>query len=245
MKPLIIFDLETTGTDPVRDRIIQFAGWKMSGEDYSQREQMNFFLNPGIPIPASATAIHGITNDMVAEEPIFADIALQLRAFLACADYAGFWIKQFDIPLLSEEFARVEYSWPGPGFRVLDACEVFKRKERRDLAAAMRFYCGQELIGGHEGLNDVAATFHVLMAQMARYPDLGNVDAYADFCHDPKALDLAGKIILNDEGIAVYNIGKDKGKSVKDNPGFGIWMINHDFPANTKNIIRSLLPNHA
>lgn len=240
-KPIVIFDNESTGADAVKDRIVQFAAIKCADGFGVVESDINLFLKPGIPISPSATAVHGITNEMVADKPSFSDVAASLFKFLEGCDYAGFNILQFDVPMLSEEFGRCGYIWPAPGSLFIDGFVVYRGKERRDLAAAYQFYCDRKLVNAHDGMADVRATREVLQAQMFFYEDLRTVDQIAAYCTNPRAVDLAGKIVLNDAGIPVYAIGKDKDLSVVQHPGFARWMLDKDFPTNTKNVIRSLL----
>lgn len=240
-RPIVFFDLETTGPDIVADRAIQFAAIKLTGDLSGEGEEMNILINPGRPILPSAIEVHHITDEMVAGRPKFCELSTDLFRFIDGCDYAGYNIVQFDVPMLSEEFSRCGIEWPAAGSKFLDALHVFREKERRDLAGAMRFYLDADHIDAHDALADVKATRRVLVAQMARYADVSSVDSYGTFCTNPNALDLAGKIMLNEAGEAVYAFGKDKGKSVKRFPGFGQWMLGQSFSANTKNIVRSLI----
>jgi len=245
MKPIAIIDLESTGKDIVKDRIIEIAISKFPEGLAGPFEKRHFFFNPQIPISQGAIEVHGITNEFIASKPKFEEYARSLFVFLMGCDIAGFNSNRFDVPMLSEEFGRCGISWPAESTRFLDACIVFKAKERRDLSAALKFYTGQDHILAHGAPGDVDATHQVLIAQMAAYPELADVRAFASFCDNPKALDLAGKIELNEDGIAVYAFGKDKGKSVKEFPDFGRWMLKPEqcFPTNTKNIVKSLISN--
>lgn len=240
-KPLIFIDVETTGTDVVLDKIVQLAALKVIGGIGEPGEEKKVLINPGIPIPAGATEVHGITDEMVSDKPKFSQISKGLFAFLNDCNYAGFNIIQFDVPLLSEEFARCGIEWPAKDALFFDAFHVFREKEKRDLTGAMKFYCNQEHAEAHDAMADVKATQCVMLAQIALYEDLNSEDSYSAFCKIPNALDLAGKIVLNEQGHAVYNFGKDKGKCVKENPGFGRWMLSNSFSTNTKNIVRSLI----
>lgn len=239
-KPIVFFDLETTGPDIVVDKAVQFAAIKVSA-DMLDGEELNMLINPGKPILPSAIEIHHITEEMVSGKPQFCEVSKELFAFMDNCDYAGYNIIHFDVPLLSEEFARCGLTWPAPNARFLDALHVFREKEKRDLAGAMRFYLGLGHEDAHDALGDVKATRLVLMAQMRKYQDLASIDSYSTFCANPNALDLAGKIVMNVKGDAVYSFGKDKGKSVKLFPGFGQWMLTQSFSTNTKNIVRSLI----
>jgi DNA polymerase-3 subunit epsilon len=244
-KPIVILDLETTGTDIVRDRTIQFAGLRFETDLITASDSKNILINPEMPISPSAMAVHGITDQDVVLQRTFGERAKELFEFLQGADYGGFNHIGFDIPMLSEEFGRHGYTWPEPGTKFLDAMKVFKAKEKRDLPAALMFYCADEHVGAHDAMADIRATQRVILAQMSIYDDLFDVDKYADFCTDKNALDFAGKIVLDENGVAIYGFGKDKGKSVTANPGFGLWMLKNDFPTNTKNIVRALLKSPA
>jgi len=241
MDPIVIIDVETTGSDPVKDRIIQLAAIKCIQSLERIDAALNLLVNPGVPISPAATAIHGITDNQVAGQPKFGLIAPNVHKFLSGCVIAGYNIIDFDVPLLSEEFARVGIAWPSPDTRFIDAFKIFKGKERRDLAAAYMFYCGGELEGAHDASVDVRATGAVLLGQMSYYDDLATIDQAASFCKDPNALDLAGKIVRNEAGVPVYSFGKDKGKSVVENPGFGRWMLGQSFTSDTKRVVQSLI----
>jgi DNA polymerase-3 subunit epsilon len=240
MNPIVFFDLETTGTDVVNDRIVQLAAVKVTGLN-GEEEEKNVLINPGKPISKEASEVHGITDEMVKDKPKFAQYAKALFSFLEGCDLGGFNIIQFDIPILAEEFARCGIDWPAKGTKFYDAFHVFREKEKRDLSSAVKFYCNESHDDAHDALADVRATIKVFNSQCFLYPDLGTVEEYAAFCVIPGAIDLAGKIVLNEKGEAVYNLGKDKGKSVKQNPGFGQWMLNQSFSTNTKSVVRSLI----
>jgi len=245
-KPIVILDLETTGTDVVKDRIVQFAGLRFEDNFNTPSQKIDILINPEVPISANAAAVHGITDQDVVLKDTFKEVSQMLFEFLDGAHYyGGFNHIVFDIPLLSEEFGRCGVSWPAQGTKFLDAMKVFKIKEKRDLPAALQFYCNMDHEGAHNAFADITATHKVLLAQMRRYEDLDDLDKMADFCTDKNALDLAGKIVLDENGIAVYSFGKDKGKSVSAFPGFGLWMLRNDFPTNTKNIVRALLKSPA
>lgn len=240
-KPIIFFDLETTGTDVVNDRIVQFAAVKTFYSLGDTGTEKNVLINPGRPIPKEASEVHHITDEMVHDKPKFTQYAKGLFSFLEGCDYAGFNIIQFDVPFLSEEFSRCGINWPEKDSVYFDAFHVFREKEKRDLTNAVKFYCNETHEDAHDAMADVRATIKVLFAQTELYEDLNSPEKYSAFCANPNALDLAGKIVLNEQGEAVYSFGKDKGKSVKKNPGFGNWMLGQSFPTNTKNIVRSLI----
>lgn len=245
MKPLVFFDIESTGVDVAKDRIVSICFHRFAEfrDIPNARTTWASLFNPGIPIPPEATECHGITDEMVMFEPDFKDLAETVHAIVRGVDLAGYNLINFDIPLLWEELYRAGIEWDLAGVRVIDAGNIFKKKEERTLSAAVKFYCGHEHDSAHTADGDVAATVKVLGAQLARYPDLGamDIDKLAEFSQFDKRADLAGKIVLNEAGDPVYNIGKSKGVRVVDDPGFGIWMLGKDFSEQTKQLLRKLL----
>lgn len=256
MKPIIIFDLETTGVDIANDRIVQIATIKIRPERVrmdstelivlNDREDLkSYLINPDIPIPASATETHGITDEMVNDKFKFPSYAKALFDYFKGCDIAGYNSNKFDVPLLSEEFARCGITFPEAGTKLIDAYNIFAQKEKRDLTAALKFYCDKEMEGSHDAGNDVMATYEVLKAQLIHYQDIGEMDLtqLSDFCGGATRVDLAGTIVLNDKGVAIYNIGKDKGKTIWDNPGFARWMLKPEqsFTSNTKAELKAIL----
>jgi len=244
MRPIVFIDVETTGTDVTVDRIVQLAAIKTINGINEIIDEKKITINPGCPIPSAASEIHGITDDDVKDKPSFAQYAKAVFDFFYNCDYAGFNIRLFDIPILSEEFSRCGLAWPDPDAQILDAFHVFREKEKRDLASAFKFYCNEDLQGAHDAFEDIKATRLVMIAQCSKYDDLCTIEQFLSFCKIPNALDLAGKIVLNDQGEAVYNFGKDKGKVIKQNPGFGKWMLGQNFPSNTKNILKTILQDN-
>ncbi len=240
-KPICHIDTETTSVEVDSAKIVQICIIKMDtlGQVLDKRTKL---INPGIPIPAEATAVHGITDEMVKDAPTFQSLSKGIFDFIEGCDFAGYNIINFDVPLLAEEFARCNITWPPQDALFFDAMKIFHEKEKRDLTAAMKFYCGVELEGAHDAENDVLASAKVLAAQLTKYEDLKAMtpEQLSKFCMPQDRLDLAGKIVLKD-GEAVYNFGKDKGKSVKKFPGFGEWMLKNSFTSNTKNVVRSLI----
>lgn len=241
MKPIVFFDEETTGTDVCKDRIVQLATLKIFHSLNDEGERKNILINPGIPIPPEATAVHGITDEMVKDSPPFAMYAKGIAAYLSGCDLAGYNIVRFDVPLLAEEFERCGITWPEPGTKYFDACNIFKGKEERTLGAAVQFYCNRAHGEAHDALGDVLATRDVMVAQMRKYEDLADYEAYNKFCTNPKAVDLAGKIELNDAGEPCFAFGKNKGKPVKSDGGYVSWMLGGDFPSSTKKILRQIM----
>ncbi len=243
MNKIVFFDLETTGVDVTKDRIVEIACFKMNMDFTDAEPVKKYRFNPQMNIPDDAVACHGITNEMVKDEPLFKSRAQGLKEYIGNSALAGFNIIDFDVPLLSEEFARCGIIWPDYKPLILDAFSIFRTKEKRDLTSAYKFYCGKELEGAHAAENDIVATAEVLRAMMTRYEDLKQMDfeQIHNFCQgDYPYVDLAGKIVLK-EGVPVYGFGKDKGKSVVENPGFGHWMLGQSFATNTKNVLISLI----
>lgn len=242
-RPIIFFDLETTGTNITHDRIVEISLLKIFPDGH--QEQKSRRLNPTIPIPAAATAVHHITDEDVKDCPTFAQIAKSLHEIFEGSDIAGFNSNRFDVPLLMEEFNRVNINFDVTGRRFIDVQNIFHKMEQRTLVAAYRFYCGKELEGAHGALADTLATYEVLLGQLDRYSELQNdVDFLADFSSAGKNLDLAARIVRDDNNVPIFNFGKHKGKAVKDvlrrEPSFYDWMMQGDFPKNTKDVLRQL-----
>lgn len=246
MKPIAFFDFETTGTDVAVDKIVEISIVIFSPDFSEIINKKTMLINPGIPIPKEATEIHGITDEMVKDQPLFPNIAKGVLAFIEGCDMAGYNINNFDKPLFAEEFARCGINWPAGDVLFIDAMQIFHSKEKRDLSGAMKFYCNEDHEGAHAAEIDNIATAKVLQAQLKTYADLGAMDReqLAKFCQPNECMDIAGKIIKNADGKWVYGFGKDKGKRIKENPGFGQWMLKSNFTTNTKDCIRKILDWH-
>lgn len=250
MKPLICFDIEATGVDPAKDRIVQIAFCEITlcelDNSYIPFNKRKLLINPGVSIPAESTAIHGITNDDVYGSPTFSDCSLVLYERFKDCDLAGFNLTNFDVPLLWEEFYRCGIDWDLSNSRIIDVGTLFKRREERSLSAAVQFYCGRELEGAHDAMNDVLATCDVLTAQIERYKlsfsDLETLERESNY--EEKRVDLAGKIIVGKDGRPTWNFGKPKGKAVVDELGFGYWLLDKDFSENTKRHVRRIIDEH-
>jgi len=202
-------------------------------------------INPEMPIPPKVTAIHGITDEDVAGAPTFREVAKNLAAFLEGCDLAGYNAIKFDIPVLAEEFLRVNIDFNFRKRKYVDVQVIFHRKEQRTLSAAYQFYCRKELENAHSSKADTAATFEVLKAQLDRYKDLENdVDKLADISSYNSIADFAGRIIFDDNGLEIFNFGKHKGKSVeavfKEEPSYYSWMMNGEFPLYTKKVLTEI-----
>lgn len=230
-RPLIFLDIEATGTDTQRDRIVEIALIKIHPGD-EQRDEKIVRVNPGIKISAEVIAIHGITNEDVANAPAFKDVAVSLLDFMEGSDFGGFGITRFDIPLLAEEFKRVGQTFPKGDVAILDGLTIFHRKEPRDLTAAYQFFCGKTLVGAHGARADALASQEVLFAQLKRYSDLPqDVPGLHEFCNkqDDRFVDTRGKFLWKD-GEAAFNFGKHKGellrKLAKDQRDYIEWIIN-------------------
>lgn len=242
-RPLIFFDLETTGTDIIHDRIVEISLIKVYPDGSEERKSRR--LNPGIPIPAASTAVHHITDEDVKDEPTFKKIASSLYNIFEGCDIAGFNSNKFDVPLLIEEFARCGINFDVAGRHFIDVQNIFHKMEQRTLVAAYRFYCGKELEGAHSALADTEATYEVLKQQIEKYKELDNdVEMLAKFSSVGRSLDLAARIVLDDQDRPIFNFGKHKGKTVKEvlkrEPAFFDWMMQGDFPKNTKDILLQL-----
>ena len=245
-RPLVFFDLETTGINIHTDRIVEISYVKVlpdgTHQDYEQR------LNPGIPIPAASTAVHHISDEDVKDKPTFADIAPELMATFDNCDIAGFNSNKFDIPLLMKEFERAGYNFNLKDRNLIDVQTIYHRLEQRTLSAAYKFYCGEELVGAHGALADTMATYKVLMAQLDKYPEteeFGNDMAkLARFSVQGGNVDLSGRLSKNDHGELVFNFGKYRGRSVeevfKKDPGYYAWIMQGDFAKDTKDILTAV-----
>ncbi|MHC5210144.1 MAG: 3'-5' exonuclease [Planctomycetota bacterium] len=248
--PLVVFDLETTGLDPASDRIVEIGCVKLlpgKGAGAPAREVRTWRVNPGRPIPPAATQIHGITDADVATSPTFDALAREVHAYLEGCDLSGFHVEAFDMPLLAHEFERVGIDFPSWSPRIVDTRTLFVLREPRGLAAALSFYCGREHVGAHGAEADAVASADVLLAQIARYPDLpASVDALHAACHPvaPDAVDAAGKVRWVG-GEAVLGFGKHTGKPLRqraaDTPDYLRWIMGADFPPDTKRIIGDAL----
>jgi DNA polymerase-3 subunit epsilon len=244
-RPLVFFDLESTGTDPDSDKIVEIAALRLTAD--GERETRTRRLNPGRPIPPGATAVHGITDADVKDAPSFRQIARSLLQFLEGADLAGFNIGRFDLPLLDREFRECDLDLDVASRKLIDVMRVYHRKEPRDLSAAVRFYLGREHVGAHGAEADILATAEVLEAQLGRYDDLPHgVDALADWC-DPRpenAIDRRGKLAWRD-GEAVLTFGRHRDRTlrelVEEAPDYLEWILGSDFPDDAREIVRRAL----
>lgn len=242
--PLVFFDLETTGINITKDRIVEISLLKVHPN--GKEEIKSRLINPEMPIPAQATAIHGITDDDVKDSPTFKQVAKSLADMLEGCDLAGFNSSRFDVPMLSEEFLRAGVDFDMSKRKFVDVQIIFHKKEQRTLEAAYKFYCDKELQNAHSAEADTIATYEVLKSQLDRYPDLENdvtflSKEYSSFNNN---VDFAGRIIFDDKGVEVFNFGKHKGKPVvqvlRNEPSYYSWMMDGDFPLNTKQVLTKI-----
>ncbi len=241
--PLIFFDLETTGVNISKDRIVEISYIKIMPNGTEQEKTLR--INPEMPIPAESTAIHHITDDDVKDKPTFKEVAKELsRVFEGC-DIAGFNSNKFDIPLLMEEFLRAGVNIDFTRRKFIDVQTIFHKMEQRTLVAAYKFYCNKDLEEAHSANADTRATYEVLKSQLDRYPSLENdVEFLSKFSSQNRNVDLAGRIVMNDKNVEVFNFGKYKGQSVEEvlkrDTGYFGWMMQGDFPQNTKNVLTNI-----
>ncbi len=243
IRPICFFDLETTGVDVAKDRIVEISIFKVYPN--GNRESKTWLVNPTIPIPAMATAVHGITNAQVAGEPTFKELAPHVYNMIKDSDLAGYNSDRFDIPLLAEELLRAEVDFDMGNRVSVDVQTIFHKKEERTLSAAYKFYCNETLDNAHSAEADTLATYEILKAQLDRYPDLPNdMKALSDFTTRKRAVDFAGFIGLNDKGQEIFTFGKHKGVAVEEvfdkEPGYFGWIQNADFPLYTKKVLTGI-----
>ena len=242
-KPIVFFDLETTGVQVAEDRIVEISILKVfpNGDKASK----TWLINPTIPIPSETTAIHGISDEKVANEPTFKQLAPEITELIHNCDLAGYNSNKFDIPLLAEEFLRVGVDFDMSGIKAVDVQNIFHKMEQRTLVAAYKFYCDKDLTNAHSAEADITATYEVLLAQLDKYDELENdVNFLADFSQrGGKFADIAGFVRYNEDGEEVLSFGKYRGVTLKqiwnENPGYFSWINQADFPLYTKNVMRN------
>ena len=242
-RPLCFFDLETTGTNVVNDRIVEIAILKVFPN--GNKESKCWLVNPEMTIPEESIAIHGITNEKVAGEPTFKELSHEIWNMIKDSDLAGFNSDRFDIPLLVEELLRVELEFDLKNRNAVDVQTIFHKMEQRTLSAAYRFYCDKDLEDAHSAAADTQATYEVLLSQIEKYPELeNNVKMLSDFSRRKQAVDFAGFIILDKEGEEIFSFGKHKGRQVREvletEPGYFGWILNADFPRYTKKVLTQI-----
>ncbi len=241
--PLLFFDIESTGLNVATDRIVELCAVKVMPNGDTEIKTRR--LNPTIPISPEAMAIHGISDEDVKDSPTFAQVAKSLAQWMAGCDFAGYNSIKFDVPMLAEEFLRAGIEFDFRKRKLIDVQNIFHKMEQRNLSAAYKFYCQKELENAHSAEADTLATYEILKAQLDRYPELeNNMEFLADFSSKSKLLDYAGRIILNDKDVPIFNFGKHKGVPVTDvltrEPSYYAWIMNGDFTLDTKKVLTEI-----
>ena len=244
--PIVFFDLETTGINMIADRIVEISILKVNPNGTEECKTRR--INPGMPIPPQSTAIHGITDEDVKDCPTFKEIAKSLAAMIEGCDLAGYNSNRFDIPMLVEEFLRAGVEIDLNKRKFVDVQTIFHKMEQRTLSAAYKFYCDKDLENAHSSEADTLATYEVLKAQLDRYPNLQNdIRFLSGFSSFTNNVDFAGRMIYDKDDEILFNFGKYKGQKVKDvfekDPSYYSWMMNGEFPLNTKKILTEIKLN--
>jgi len=242
-KPIVFFDLETTGVDVAKDRIVEISIMKLHPD--GEKEIKTRRVNPEMPIPEESSKIHGIYDADVKDEPTFKALAKSLAQFIGNSDLAGYNSNKFDVPLLVEEFLRVGVDFDITNRKLVDVQNIFHKMEQRTLVAAYKFYCGKELQDAHSAEADNLATYEVLESQIERYDELKNdIDFLAEFSSRSNNADLMGRIVFNEEGEEVFNFGKHRGKPVsqilEQEPSYYNWIMDGNFPLYTKKVLTAI-----
>ncbi len=254
--PLVIFDLETTGIHVTKDRIVEISMIKITADgsrnDYTRR------INPQKPISPEASKVHGITDEMVKDEPPFEAVAREIHTFIGNSDLAGYNLLKFDVPMLAESFLRCDIDFDVSQRRIIDVQNIFHKMEQRTLKAAYRFYCNKDLTDAHSAKADTKATLEVLESMLDKYqnvdyedkkghisqPVINDMDALHTFSRFNKHADLVGQIIFDQEEKEVFNFGKHKGQRVEqvfqNEPQYYDWMMKADFPESTRKLITAI-----
>lgn len=244
LNPIVFFDLETTGVNIAKDRIVEISVLKVHPN--GREEQKTVRVNPEMPIPVEASKVHGIYDEDVKDCPTFKQIAKELAHLIEGCDLGGYNSNRFDIPLLAEEFLRVGVDFDMSKRKFVDVQTIFHKMEQRTLSAAYQFYCDKSLEDAHTAAADTLATYEVLKAQLDRYGEKleNNIDFLSKFSTQNKNVDFAGFIIYDEKGIEVFNFGKNKGiaveKVLREQQGYYDWMMKSDFPLYTKKILTKI-----
>ncbi|CEN46136.1 putative Conserved DNA-directed DNA polymerase [Capnocytophaga canis] len=242
-KPICFFDLETTGTDITKDRIVEISILKVFPN--GNKESKTWLVNPTVPIPKEASDIHGITDERVANEPTFKELAKTIHNMIKDSDLAGFNSDRFDIPLLAEEMLRAEIDFDLGNRVTVDVQTIFHKMEQRTLSAAYKFYCDKILDDAHSAEADTNATYEIFKSQLERYDNLGtDIKKISEFTTRKQSVDFAGFIVMNDKNEEIFSFGKHKGRRVEDilaeEPGYFGWILNADFPLYTKKVLTAI-----
>ncbi|NND78690.1 MAG: 3'-5' exonuclease [Maribacter sp.] len=242
-RPICFFDLETTGMNVAHDRIVEISILKVYPN--GNKESKTWLVNPEIPIPEVVVAIHGISNDKVANEPTFKMLSREIYNMIKDSDLGGYNSDRFDIPLLAEEMLRADIDFDMKNMVSVDVQTIFHKMEKRTLEAAYKFYCDKDLTDAHSAAADTKATYEVLMSQLDRYPELeNNIKKLAEFSTHKKTVDFAGFIVLDEDEDEIFSFGKHKGRKVLEvldkEPGYFGWILNADFPLYTKKVLTQI-----
>lgn len=242
-KPMVFFDLETTGVNIAKDRIVEISILKVFQN--GNKESKTWLVNPEMEIPAEVSAIHGITNERVVTEPTFKELATEISKLIEGCDLAGFNSNRFDIPLLAEEMLRAGVDFDMKNRVAVDVQVIYHKKEQRTLSAAYKFYCDKDLENAHSAEADTNATYEILKAQLDKYDDLENdVKFLNEYSLHKKRADFAGFIVFNDKDEEIFTFGKYKGKPVAEvlekDKGYYSWIQNADFPLYTKKVLTTI-----
>ena len=254
--PVVILDLETTGMNIATDRIVEISLLKVNIDGSEEAKLMR--INPEMPIPPEVSQIHGINDEDVKDEPTFRQVAKTLAKFIEGCDLCGFNSNRFDIPLLAEEFLRADVDIDLKKHKFIDVQAIFHKMEKRTLAAAYKFYCQKDLVDAHSAMADTKATYEVLKAQLDMYqgvefddgkgvktiPIVNDVGKLSEFSSYDQNVDFVGRIVFDENGVEVFNFGKNKGvpveKVFKEQPGYYGWMMESEFPLYTKKVLTRL-----
>ena len=254
--PLIFLDLETTGINIASDRIVEIALLKVHSDGTEEEKLMR--INPEMPIPPKVTNIHGISDEDVKNEPTFKEVAKTIAKFMEGCDFAGFNSNRFDIPLLAEEFLRSGVDIELKKRKFVDVQAIFHKMEKRTLIAAYKLYCNKDLDEAHSAMADTKATYEVLKAQLDKYQDTpyedqngkktlpiqNDVNKLSEFSSYDRNVDFLGRIVYDENGVEVFNFGKNKGvpveKVLREQPGYYGWIMNGDFPLYTKKVLTQI-----
>jgi len=242
-RPICFFDLETTGTNVAKDRIVEIAILKVFPN--GNKESKTWLVNPEMHISDEVIAVHGISNQKIANEPTFKELSQDIYKMIKDADLGGFNSDRFDIPLLAEELLRADIDFDMKNTVSVDVQTIFHKMEKRTLGAAYKFYCDKDLTDAHSAAADTNATYEVLLSQLDRYPDLeNNIKKLSEFSRRKESVDFAGFIAMNKEGEEIFSFGKHRGKKVHDvlekEPGYFGWIMNADFPRYTKKVLTQI-----
>jgi DNA polymerase III subunit epsilon len=242
-RPIAFFDLETTGVNITTDRIVEIGIIRINPDN--SKEERRYLVNPTIPIPIESSLIHGIYDEDVKTQPTFKDLSAELYEFLNPCDLSGFNSNRFDVPVLIEEFLRVDINFSIDKRNLIDVRNIFVMMEQRSLTAAYKFYCGKDLENAHSALADIQATYEVFLAQLERYEEISNdMDELNNTTrNDLNQIDTAARLVMQNNRPA-FNFGKYKGMYVEDvlkkDPGYYNWILQNDFPLHTKQKLKEI-----